>query len=44
MRPYSIEEHWDVLSLRYESRGLRVPWRWRFFYRSVRRVLAWGAR
>ena len=43
MRPYSIDEHWERLVLRYEERGQRVPPHWLRFYRSVLRVIAWGA-
>jgi hypothetical protein len=44
MRPSSIDEHWELLTLRYEQRGRRVPWYWRRVYRGVRGLFAWGAR
>jgi hypothetical protein len=44
MRPYSLDEHWDLLTLRYQERGCRVPWRWRLLYRIVCRLIAWGTR
>jgi hypothetical protein len=44
MRPYSIDEHWELLKLRYEERGKPVPGYWVRLYRVVCRLFALGAR
>jgi hypothetical protein len=42
VKPYSLDEHWELLKLRYEERGEPVPAYWTRFYRAVIRVLIWG--
>jgi len=44
LKPYSIDDWWELLKLKYERLDRPVPRRWNFFYRRVRGIIAWGAR
>ena len=44
MRPYSLDDYWELLKQYYERRNRPIPRRWKVFYRIVRVLLRWGAR
>ncbi len=44
MRPYSLDDYWEGVAYRFQSRGRRLPWRWRAFYGVAVAILRWGAR
>jgi hypothetical protein len=44
VRPYSLDDYWDLLAERYHYRGRNVPRRWLLFYCAVKAILRWGAR
>jgi len=43
MRPYSLDDYWELVKIRYETRRQPLPRRWRLLYRLVRAILRWGA-
>lgn len=44
VRAYSLDDHWELMKIRYHDSGRRVPQRWLNFYRLVCAILRWGAR
>jgi hypothetical protein len=44
MKPYSIDDWWDVLTFRYEELGRPVPKRFSWLYDITRWVFKRGAR
>lgn len=44
MKPYSLDDNWELLKLRYEEMARPIPLPWVAFYRAVRAILRWGGR
>ena len=44
MKPYSLDEHWEVLTAEYHAAGRRVPWLDRLWYRAALAWLRWRRR